>query len=80
MVGETEPSLTLRNSDIPLPGEGNACVCQFSAQARLICGFQQSTGMSVYLGCQPDHPICERFHRKHNAFSVSTVLFALSPC
>jgi len=34
------------NCDLPI--EGNACVCQFSAQAQLIHGFQQSrAGMSV---------------------------------
>jgi hypothetical protein len=39
-----------------LAGEGNACVCQFSAQAELIYGFQQSgAGMSVHLDRQPDH-------------------------
>jgi hypothetical protein len=51
-----------------LPGEGNACVCQFSAQAQLIYGFQQSgAGMSVHLDRQPDHPIGQLFRKKHNA-------------
>jgi len=51
------------NSD--LPGEGDACVCQFSAQAQLIYGFQQSgAGMSVHLDRRPDHPIGQRFRKK----------------
>ena len=63
------------------PGEGNAGVCQFPAQALPLYGFQQSgAGMSVHLDRQPDHPIGQRFRKKHNAFSVSTVLSALSPC
>jgi len=64
-----------------LPGEGNACVCQFSAQAQLIYGFQHSgSGMSVHLDRQPDHPSSQGFRKKHNAFSVSTVLSTLPPC
>jgi hypothetical protein len=68
-----------RNWD--LSGKGNTCVRQFSAQAQLIYGFQQSgAGMSVHLDRQPDHPIGQGFRKKHNTFSVSTVLSALSPC
>ena len=64
-----------------LPSEGNACVCQFLAQAHLIYGFQQSwAGMPVHLDRQPDHPVGQRFRKRHNALSVSTVLSALSPC
>ena len=71
----------IEDGNCDLPGEGNACVCQFSAQAQLIYGFQQSgAGMSVHLDRQPDHPISQRFRKKHNAFSVSTVLSALPPC
>jgi hypothetical protein len=44
----------IEDGNCDLPGEGNACVCQFSVQAQLIYGFQQSwAGMSVH----PDHPI-----------------------
>ena len=74
-----------RNCD--LPAEGNACACQFSAQAQLIYGFQQSgAGMvpgldpEMHLDRQPDHQISQRFRKKHNTFSVSTVLSALPPC
>jgi hypothetical protein len=64
-----------------LPDEGNACFCQFSAQAQLIYGFQPpGAGMPVHLDRQPDHPIGQRFCKQHNAVSVSTVLSALSPC
>jgi hypothetical protein len=71
----------IEDGNCGLPGESNACVCQFSAQAQLIYGFQQSrAGMSVHLDRQPDHPIGQRFRKKHNAFSVSTVLSALPPC
>ena len=37
----------IEDGNCDLPGEGNTCVCQFSAQAQLIYGFQQSgAGMS----------------------------------
>ena len=77
----------IEDGNCDLPGEGNACVRQFSAQAQLIYGFQQSgAGMvpgldpGIHLDRQPDHPIGQRFRKKHNTFSVSTVLSALSPC
>jgi len=34
--------------------------------------------MPVHLDRQSDHPIGQRFRKKHNALSVSTVLSALS--
>ena len=71
----------IEDGNCDLPGEGNGCVCQFPAQALLLYGFQQSgAGMPVHLDRQPDHPIGQRFRKKHNALSVSTVLSALSPC
>ena len=77
----------IADGNCDLSSEGNACVCQFPAQAQLIYGFQQSgAGMvpgldpGMHLDRQPDHPIGQRFCKKHNALSVSTVLSALSPC
>ena len=67
----------IEDGNCDLPGEGYACVCQFSAQAQLIYGFQQSrAGMSVHLDREPDHPIGQRFRKKHNTFSVNTVFSA----
>jgi len=77
----------VEDGNCDLPGEGNACVCQFSAQAQLIYGFQQSgAGMvpgldlGMHLDRQPDHPTGQWFRKQRNALSVSTVLSALSPC
>ena len=71
----------IEDGNCDLPGERDACVCQLSAQAQLIYGFQQSgAGMSVHLDRQPDHPIGQRFRKKHNAFSVNTVFSTLPPC
>jgi len=77
----TEFRALIEDGNCDLAGESNACVCQFSAQAQLIYGSQQSwAGMPVHLDRQPDHPIGDRYRKKHNALSVSTVLSALSPC
>ena len=77
----------IEDGNCDLPGEGNACACQFSAQAQLMYGFQQSgadmvpgPGPGMHLDRQSDHPIGQRFRKKRNALSVSTVLSALSPC
>jgi hypothetical protein len=34
----------------------------------------------VHLDRQPDHPICQRFRKKHKVVSVNTVFSALPPC
>jgi hypothetical protein len=77
----------IEDGNYDLPAEGNACVCQFPAQAQLVYGFQQSgAGMvsglepGMHLDRQPDCPIGHRFRKKHAALSVSTVSSALSPC
>jgi hypothetical protein len=71
----------IKNRNCDLPGEGNASICQFLAQAQLLYGFQQSgAGVSVHLDRQPDHPICQRFRKKHKVVSVNTVFSALPPC
>jgi hypothetical protein len=64
-----------------LPGQSNARLQQFAAQALLIYGFQQARpGMTMHLDRQPGHPIDQWFRQQHSAFSVLTVLSALSPC
>jgi hypothetical protein len=71
-------ALIIEDGNCDLPSEGDACVCQFSAQTELTYGFQQSgAGMLVHLDRQPDR---SRLRKKHNPFSLSTVLSALSPC
>jgi len=63
-----------------IPASANSRHKHSSYLAALICEFQLSSATSVYLGYQPDHPICERFRKTHNALSVNTVLSALTPC
>jgi len=67
----------IEDGNCDLPGEGNACVCQFSAQAQRI-----PTVRGRYVGAprSPTLLLDQRFRKKHNALSVSTVLSALPPC
>ena len=41
---------------------------------------EAEAGVPVHLDRQPNHPIGQRFRKKHNTLSVSPVLSTLSPC